>query len=167
VHHPDRHSSKPEIIKTFHERRFKDIGEAYGILSDEPKRLLYDKGLLNRSIPSKGSHSQQNAHFATNISNVAMQNAAFWATVVQQQQAQARQTVGGAAARLSGASRTGFNSGQTGAGLAGATPFLFVPPQYGAAQAAMFRNAAHAQFANIRLRYPNQSHYGQNPYGKF
>merc|ERR1712083_1209404 len=44
VHHPDRHSGASEEEKKEHERRFKEVGEAYGILSDTKKRSRYDNG---------------------------------------------------------------------------------------------------------------------------
>ena len=40
----DRHSSATEEEKKEHERKFKEIGEAYGILSDAKKRSRYDNG---------------------------------------------------------------------------------------------------------------------------
>merc|ERR1711881_506550 len=44
VHHPDRHSGASEDEKKEHERRFKEVGEAYGVLSDTKKRSRYDNG---------------------------------------------------------------------------------------------------------------------------
>merc|ERR1719412_2277871 len=44
VHHPDRHSGASEEEKKEHERKFKEIGEAYGVLSDTKKRSRYDNG---------------------------------------------------------------------------------------------------------------------------
>merc|ERR1712029_1004118 len=44
VHHPDRHSSATEEEKKDHEMKFKEVGEAYAILSDEKKRRMYDSG---------------------------------------------------------------------------------------------------------------------------
>lgn len=44
VHHPDRHGSDPEEEREEHEKKFKDIGEAYAVLSDETKRHRYDTG---------------------------------------------------------------------------------------------------------------------------
>merc|ERR1712110_1136053 len=44
VHHPDRHSSASDDEKKDHETKFKEVGEAYAILSDEKKRRMYDQG---------------------------------------------------------------------------------------------------------------------------
>merc|ERR1712107_314744 len=44
VHHPDRHAGASEEEKKEHERKFKEIGEAYGVLSDSKKRSRYDHG---------------------------------------------------------------------------------------------------------------------------
>merc|ERR1711862_1027510 len=44
VHHPDRHSGASEDEKKEHERKFKEVGEAYGVLSDTKKRARYDNG---------------------------------------------------------------------------------------------------------------------------
>merc|ERR1712050_812609 len=44
VHHPDRHSGASEDEKKEHERKFKEVGEAYGVLSDTKKRSRYDNG---------------------------------------------------------------------------------------------------------------------------
>nr|ACO15085.1 DnaJ homolog subfamily C member 7 [Caligus clemensi] len=44
VHHPDRHSNASEKERVEHEKIFKEVGEAYGILSDRKKRSKYDNG---------------------------------------------------------------------------------------------------------------------------
>lgn len=44
LHHPDRHSSAPDDIKREQEKKFKELGEAYNILSDPKKRVRYDEG---------------------------------------------------------------------------------------------------------------------------
>ena len=44
VHHPDRHAGASEEEKKEHERKFKEVGEAYGVLSDAKKRSRYDNG---------------------------------------------------------------------------------------------------------------------------
>ena len=42
VHHPDKHPNATEGEKKEQERKFKEIGEAYEILSDLNKRFCYD-----------------------------------------------------------------------------------------------------------------------------
>ncbi|CAL7942627.1 unnamed protein product [Xylocopa violacea] len=44
VHHPDRHPNATEGEKKEQEEKFKEVGEAYEILSDPKKRLRYDCG---------------------------------------------------------------------------------------------------------------------------
>jgi len=44
LHHPDRHASSTEAIQKEQEKHFKDVGEAYEVLSDPKKRIRYDQG---------------------------------------------------------------------------------------------------------------------------
>ncbi|KAL0849073.1 hypothetical protein ABMA28_013435 [Loxostege sticticalis] len=44
VHHPDRHAGASDNERREQERRFKEVGEAYGVLSDPKKRMRYDHG---------------------------------------------------------------------------------------------------------------------------
>jgi DnaJ homolog subfamily C member 7 len=43
-HHPDRHSNASDAEKKEQEIKFKEVGEAYGILLDAKKRARYDNG---------------------------------------------------------------------------------------------------------------------------
>ncbi|CAL8087988.1 unnamed protein product [Orchesella dallaii] len=45
VHHPDRHASATEAVQKEQEKLFKDLGEAYEVLSDQKKRFRYDQGV--------------------------------------------------------------------------------------------------------------------------
>ncbi|XP_065886620.1 dnaJ homolog subfamily C member 7-like [Dysidea avara] len=44
VYHPDRHSSGSEEDRKEAEKNFKEVGEAYSVLSDKRKRTRYDNG---------------------------------------------------------------------------------------------------------------------------
>ena len=44
VHHPDRHSSASDDEKKGQEIKFKEVGEAYAVLSDPVKKNRYDSG---------------------------------------------------------------------------------------------------------------------------
>ncbi|XP_055600895.1 dnaJ homolog subfamily C member 7 isoform X2 [Uranotaenia lowii] len=44
VHHPDRHANSSDEEKKEQERKFKELGEAYAILSDPMKKSRYDNG---------------------------------------------------------------------------------------------------------------------------
>lgn len=44
LHHPDRHANSSDDEKALHEKNFKDVNEAFSILSDEKKKSRYDNG---------------------------------------------------------------------------------------------------------------------------
>jgi len=44
IHHPDRHASATEVMRKEQEKQFKELGEAYEVLSDPKKRNRYDAG---------------------------------------------------------------------------------------------------------------------------
>lgn len=44
IHHPDRHANSSESERKEQEKKFKDLGEAYAVLSDPAKRVKYDAG---------------------------------------------------------------------------------------------------------------------------
>nr|CAB3239088.1 dnaJ homolog subfamily C member 7-like [Phallusia mammillata] len=44
VHHPDRHANVSDEDKKITEQKFKEVGEAYAVLSDAQKRGRYDRG---------------------------------------------------------------------------------------------------------------------------
>ncbi|KAL3281185.1 hypothetical protein HHI36_004402 [Cryptolaemus montrouzieri] len=44
IHHPDRHANATDGEKKEQEKKFKEVGEAYGILSDPTKKCRYDSG---------------------------------------------------------------------------------------------------------------------------
>ena len=44
LHHPDKHASNSEARQLAEEQLFKEVGEAYSVLSDPKKRVRYDRG---------------------------------------------------------------------------------------------------------------------------
>lgn len=69
VHHPDRHSNATEEEKLEQEKKFKEVGEAYSVLSDPRKRTRFDQGL---DIGDGGGHSYHDID-PTNIFNAFFQ----------------------------------------------------------------------------------------------
>lgn len=55
IHHPDRHANATDEEKKDQEKKFKEVGEAYTILSDPAKRSRYDNGqdLEDMDMPGK------------------------------------------------------------------------------------------------------------------
>ena len=110
VHHPDRHAVADDNIKNFHLRRFKELGEAYAVLSDAGKRAEYDRGSRQPFIHAANSEAVAKAYAAA-----------------------AAQAQAAAAARNLFASTLGAGGGaggrvHLGAGLAGARPgFVYMP----------------------------------------
>lgn len=54
-HHPDRHSSASDTVKVEQEKMFKEVGEAYAVLSDPKKRARYDSGQDLEEMEGMGS----------------------------------------------------------------------------------------------------------------
>ncbi|XP_026277240.1 dnaJ homolog subfamily C member 7 [Frankliniella occidentalis] len=54
-HHPDRHSNASETEKVEQEKMFKEVGEAYAILSDPKERARYDSGQDLEEMEGMGS----------------------------------------------------------------------------------------------------------------
>ena len=44
LHHPDKHANNTEAKQHAEEQLFKEVGEAYSVLSDPKKRVRYDRG---------------------------------------------------------------------------------------------------------------------------
>uniref|UniRef100_A0A1L8E306 Putative dsrna-activated protein kinase inhibitor p58 n=1 Tax=Nyssomyia neivai TaxID=330878 RepID=A0A1L8E306_9DIPT len=44
VHHPDRHANSTDDEKKEQEKKFKEVGQAYSVLSDPQKKARYDSG---------------------------------------------------------------------------------------------------------------------------
>lgn len=54
LHHPDRHVHADDSVKEKEESVFKDVSEAYTVLSDSRKRARYDTG---QDVEEMGTYS--------------------------------------------------------------------------------------------------------------
>jgi len=61
--HPDRHSSKGEENKKVAEAKFKEIGDAFDLLSDAQRKSLYDQGFDREEIEQKMEEAKQRAEY--------------------------------------------------------------------------------------------------------
>lgn len=65
VHHPDRHANSSESDKKDNEKKFKDLGEAYAVLSDKTKRMRYDNGQDSQPTAGDFGHFDPTDIFAS------------------------------------------------------------------------------------------------------
>jgi len=68
IHHPDRHSNATESVQKEQEKQFKELGQAYEVLSDPKKRNRYDAGHDLLDSPDGGFSGGD--FDATNLFNV-------------------------------------------------------------------------------------------------
>lgn len=66
-HHPDRHVGASEEEKSEQEKKFKEVGEAYGVLSDAKKRGRYDAG---HDLDNLESNHHQHHNFSSSTHNM-------------------------------------------------------------------------------------------------
>jgi DnaJ family protein C protein 7 len=62
VWHPDKHSSGTEEEQAHANKMFRDIGEAYTVLSDPQKKQRYDQGADIEEIENGGGMGGHNFH---------------------------------------------------------------------------------------------------------
>jgi DnaJ family protein C protein 7 len=63
AHHPDRHANASDGEKREQEKKFKEVGEAYGILSDPKKRARYDNSQDLEDMECMASDVDPNSAF--------------------------------------------------------------------------------------------------------
>jgi len=57
VHHPDRHANVSDEEKKEQEKKFKEVGEAYAVLSDQKKKQRYDSGADIEDMEGGGGYA--------------------------------------------------------------------------------------------------------------
>ncbi len=55
-HHPDRHTNSTDAEKEAAEKAFKDVAEAYEVLSDKEKKAKYDSGVDPEDLDNPHAH---------------------------------------------------------------------------------------------------------------
>ena len=61
--HPDRHSRKGEEQKKEAEHKFKEIGDAFGVLTDPDRKKMYDQGFDREEIEQKMEEKKQQEEY--------------------------------------------------------------------------------------------------------
>eukprot|EP00606_Chrysophyceae_sp_TOSAG23-5_P000631 GSChrysophyteH2.ASY1.ANO1.1388.1 assembled CDS len=62
--HPDRHSSKSDAQKKEAEAKFKEIGDAFEVLTDPKRKALYDQGYDREEIEQKMEEEKQRQEYS-------------------------------------------------------------------------------------------------------
>lgn len=75
IHHPDRHANSSDSDKKEQEIKFKEIGEAYAVLSDPKKKMRYDSGQDMEDETTGFDPNQMFQHFF--FSNVGQDSFSF------------------------------------------------------------------------------------------